>query len=450
MEKIKARSYQELLRRYVAFVFVLFIIAFGTSLSIRANLGSSPISCPPYVLSRIPYTKYSMGFYVFCMHIFFVLSQIAMLRKNFKKIQLLQLGVSLLFGVYTDLTMWITSFIQFDDSLLGYSLRWLQLIIGGSILAYGIALEVRCDVLLLPGEGFPLTISKVTHIDFGKVKICSDTGLVMVGIVFCLAFFGKWRWELICIGTLFSTFFVGYMVCKFSHNISWLDKIIIPNTESFEQPEPYLEKAKEPLVITISRQYGSGGHEIGEKLAKRLGCKLYDKKIIDKTAEELGLTYEYVSEKEQNISTGLLLELILTDKSVPKSMYLSTEDAIFVSQSSTIKQIAEQEDCIIIGRCANWILKDRPNCFKVFICSDMEFANKRVAEEHHISKEKAQIMINQTNKQRTNHYWEYTGERWTDARHYDLVINTSKIGIEEAVRLIDNMANSTPNLTLRA
>src|SRR5574344_640890 len=132
-----ARSGKELLRRYITFVIALFIIAFGTSLSIRANLGSSPISCPPYVLSRIPGIGYTMGFFVFCMHLFFVLSQIVMLRRDFKKIQLLQLLVSLLFGVYTDLTMWLTGFVQFDDSVTGYLLRWVQMAVGGSILAYG-------------------------------------------------------------------------------------------------------------------------------------------------------------------------------------------------------------------------------------------------------------------------------------------------------------------------
>lgn len=228
MENVAVRSPQELLRRYSAFIVILFVIALGTSLSIRANLGSSPISCPPYVLSRIPGIGYTMGFFVFCMHLFFVLSQIVMLRRDFKKIQLLQLLVSLLFGVYTDLTMWLTGFVQFDDSVTGYLLRWVQLAVGGSILAYGIALEVRCDVLLLPGEGFPVTIARVAHAEFGKVKICSDSFLVSVGILFCFLYFGHWDWRLIGMGTLFSTLFVGYMVRFFTHRIYWLDRVVIP------------------------------------------------------------------------------------------------------------------------------------------------------------------------------------------------------------------------------
>lgn len=450
MKKIVSRrSPQELLKRYIAFAIALFIIALGTSLSIRANLGSSPISCPPYVLSRIPGIRYTMGEFVFCMHVFFVLSQYALLRKQFDKIQFLQLAVSLIFGIYTDVTMWLTGFVQFDSSWLGYLLRWIQLAVGGSLLAYGIAIEVHCDVLMLAGEGFPLAISKATKTDFGKVKICSDTGLVIVGIIFCYMFFGQWRWNLIGVGTLFSTFFVGFMVRNFNPHFAWLNNIF---TSSKQQPivSPQTETIEEshPLIITISRQYGSGGHEIGEKLASTLHCKLYDKNIIDTTAKELGCTYDYIKEKEQNISNMRLLELILTDKILPSSMYLSQDDAIFVSQSRTIKQIVKKENCVIIGRCADWLLRSTPNCFRIFVHSDIEFACKRVAKERSVSELEAKSIILQTNKQRANHYWQYTGEKWNDSLHYDLVINTSKIEIDKAVELIQKMVkNIASNFT---
>jgi uncharacterized membrane protein YczE len=299
------RGKKELFRRYVVFIFALFIIAFGTSLSIRANLGSSPISCPPYVLSLVPGALLTMGEYVICMHVFFILSQILLLRKHYPIIQLLQIVVSLLFGVYTDLTMWMTLPFQFDNTVYGYVLRFIQLCIGGGLLAYGIALEVKCDVLMLAGEGFPLAISKVVHADFGKVKMFSDTGLVTVGIIFCFIFFGSWHWELIGVGTLFSMFYVGYMVRRFSPHFKWIEpffNVTVPCVEAIGEKN----SATSPLVVTISRQYGSGGHEVGEKLAKRLGVPLYDKYLIDKTADELGYSREFIKENEQNISTAKL------------------------------------------------------------------------------------------------------------------------------------------------
>ncbi len=429
------RGKKELFRRYVVFIIALFIIAFGTSLSIRANLGSSPISCPPYVLSLIPGTPLTMGEYVICMHVFFILSQILLLRKNYPIIQLLQIVVSLLFGVYTDVTMWMTGLFQFDSTTLGYVLRFIQLCIGGGLLAYGIALEVKCDVLMLAGEGFPLAISKVVHADFGKVKIFSDTGLVVVGAIFCLIFFGGWHWELIGLGTLFSMFYVGFMVRRFSPHFKWIepffDVTVMPATTVVEHGSEEL-----PLVVTISRQYGSAGHEIGEKLAECLGVPLYDKYLIDKTADELGYSHEFVKENEQNISTGKLWELIFTDKSIPMSMNPSKDDAIFVSQSRTIQTLAHQSSCVIIGRCANWILRDDKNSFHVFVCADEKDAIKRVASYCKVGAEEAKGLVEKTNKARSNHYRQYTGGEWTDARNYDLVVNSSKIGIDEIVDMI--------------
>lgn len=438
-----ARSGKELLRRYITFIIALFIIAFGTSLSIRANLGSSPISCPPYVLSLVPGNTWTMGEYVICMHIFFILSQILLLRKNYQIIQLLQIAVSLLFGVYTDITMWMTGLFMFDSSIFGYIMRCIQLCVGGGLLAYGIALEVKCDVLMLAGEGFPLAISKVVHADFGKVKMFSDTGLVIVGAIFCFIFIGGWHWDMIGVGTLFSMFYVGYMVRVFSPHFKWIEPFLnvtpLPVTEVAAK-----ETKMSPVVITISREYGSGGHEIGEKLAKKLGIKLYDKYLIDKTAEELGCSYSFVQQNEQNISTGKLWELIFTDKSIPMSMNPSKDDAIFVSQSRTIQKLAAQESCVIIGRCANWILKDDANCFRVFVFSDINDAVSRVVGYLNADSVKAKEEIIKINKARTNHYWQYTGGTWTDARNYDLVINSSKVSIDDIVDIIsDNVKRKT-------
>lgn len=431
----QSRGKKELLRRYVVFIVALFIIAFGTSLSIRANLGSSPISCPPYVLSLIPGSKLTMGEYVICMHILFILSQILLLRRNYPVIQLLQIVVSLLFGFYTDVTMWMTGLFQFDSSVLGYVMRFVQLCVGGGLLAYGIALEVKCDVLMLAGEGLPLAISKVVHADFGKVKIFSDTGLVIVGVIFCFVFFDGWHWNIIGVGTLFSMFYVGFMVRRFSPHFKWIEpflNVTVP-TVAAEAKSPH---GKWPFVITISREYGSGGHEVGEKLAKKLGVKLYDKYLIDETAKELGYPVEFVKDNEQNISTGKLWELIFTDKSIPISMNPSKDDAIFVSQSRTIQALAMKEPCVIIGRCANWVLRDDSDSFHVFVCSDTEDAVKRAAGYLNLDERAAKEQVVRTNKARANHYWQYTGGDWSDARNYDLVVNSSKISIDDIVDII--------------
>lgn len=223
------RSSKELFKRYLFLVVALFVIAFGTSLSIRANLGSSPISCPPYVLSLVP-GAWSMGTYVLCMHLLFILTQILLLRKNFPKIQLLQIAMSVLFDFYTDLTMWMTSFLQVPYTLsptIGYPLRFVELAVGGAILAYGISMEVHCNVLMLAGEGVQTAIAKVTKSKFSKVKIITDTGLVCIGVIFMFALFGKWHWDMVGIGTLISMFYVGLMVRFFEPAMKGFDNLFI-------------------------------------------------------------------------------------------------------------------------------------------------------------------------------------------------------------------------------
>lgn len=429
------------MRRYAGFVVILFVIALGTSLSIRANLGSSPISAPPYILSLIPGMSLTMGQLTICMHVFFIAVQIILLRKDFEKRQFLQIAVSFLFGVYTDLTMWLTGFLQVPltlNPLIGYPLRFIELLIGGAILAFGIACEVRCDSLMLAGEGFPLAIAKFLKQEFSKIKMCTDTFLVTVGVVFMFIFFGHWDWKMVGAGTLVSMFYVGFMVRVFTPHIGWLDLIFIPKEERNAAAAGTASEDQWAghTVITIARMYGSGGNTVGEAVAHKLGCPCYSRQIIDKTAEQMGYTPEFVAENEQNISTVRLWELIFADSSIPMSMNPSKEDAIYVSESRTIRELAHQGPCVIIGRLGNWILRDNPHVLRVFITSGKQFAAKQLESRFNISEEEALKRIERVNTGRANHYWQYTGKQWTDINGYDLVINTERMGFNGAVDAI--------------
>ena len=175
---------------------------------------------------------------------------------------------------------------------------------------------------------------------------------------------------------------------------------------------------------------------MGKMLAKQLGIVYYDHDIIDKTAERLGYTSEFVRENEQNISNGKLWELIFTDKSIPMSMNPSHDDTIFVSESRIIRTLAVRKPCVIIGRCANWVLRGDPKVFRVFVTSNRKDAVERVMDKDHLTAEAAEKRIEQVNKGRSNHYFQYTGRRWTDAHDYDLVLNTSTLGLDRYADII--------------
>lgn len=233
-----------------------------------------------------------------------------------------------------------------------------------------------------------------------------------------------WRWDLVGAGTLFSMFYVGIVVRCVSPHMHWLDCWLMGERITEKSTHP---TGNTPLVITISRQYGSGGHEIGEKLARALGIPLYDKNIIDKTAEELGFLPKVVMEREQSIAPMQLLEMVFAEGGgVLPDMELSEVDAIFVTESRIIRDLAAKGSCIIIGRCADFVLRNCTECFRVFVWADMEQARKRVVEEYGIVSENAEDKIEKINKERSNHYWRYTGRKWADADNYDLVLKVLK------------------------
>lgn len=179
-----------------------------------------------------------------------------------------------------------------------------------------------------------------------------------------------------------------------------------------------------PMVITISREYGSGGRYVGKLLAEKLGIPCYDKEIIVDTARESGLDIEYIKENEQ----------IKNDFNI----YYNNDDNIYLCESKVIKNLA-MKPCIIIGRCADYILKDRNDVYNVFLYSSMDKKIDRVTKYYGIDAEKAKNEINRVNKRRAKHYEYYTNQKWNDVSNYDLAVNVDTLGVENTALMIKNI-----------
>ena len=186
------------------------------------------------------------------------------------------------------------------------------------------------------------------------------------------------------------------------------------------------------VVITLSREYGSGGRYIGKMVAEKLGIKLYDKEFVAKLAEETGLASEYIKNNEQK--RGAL-------ETLSSGYYsgLNHSDELFIKESELIKKVANENSCVIVGRCADFILKENKNVLKVFVYSDMENKVKRATEFYKLDKNKAEKEINRINKLRANHYKYYTEKEWNNPENYDICINSDSIGVERAADLICEM-----------
>ena len=189
------------------------------------------------------------------------------------------------------------------------------------------------------------------------------------------------------------------------------------------------------IIITLSREYGSGGRYIGKLVAEKLGIKLYDKEFVAKLAEETGLSSEYIENNEQK--RGAL-------ETLNNGYYsgLSNSDELFIKESELIKKVASENSCVIVGRCADFILKENKNVFKVFVYSNMENKIKRTTNIYGLDKNKAEKEINRINKLRANHYKYYTEKDWKEPSNYDICINSDAIGIDNAVNLICDMVKN--------
>lgn len=199
------------------------------------------------------------------------------------------------------------------------------------------------------------------------------------------------------------------------------------------QEEINLTNNKKHIVITISREYGSGGRYIGKLVSQKLGLKLYDKEIITKLSETTGLSTEYIKAHEQKTN-------ILDNLNNGYYYNLNNNDELFIKESNLIKELA-QESCVIIGRCADYILKDQKNVTKIFIYSDMKNKIKRATKYYKLNKKTAEKEINKINKLRSNHYKHYTGETWNNPENYDLCINSDTLGVEDTAELICKLIN---------
>lgn len=199
----------------------------------------------------------------------------------------------------------------------------------------------------------------------------------------------------------------------------------------------------ERIIISIGRQYGSGGREIGKRLAKEFNIDFYDKELITLAAKESGFSEEILKENDENHNGSFLYSLVMGTYTGGNNLPLNHK--LFLAQFDTIKKLAEEKSCVIIGRCADYALEYNPNCVKVFIHADIDSRIKRAIEEYGVSPDKVEEVIKKTDKKRESYYNFYTGKKWGLMENYDITINSSFSGIDGAVKVIADLVKEKMN-----
>ena len=409
----------EKLKRYLIFLVGLFVNSLGVSLITKANLGTSPISSIPYVLSlNFPFT---LGNFTIFFSIFLIVLQLIILRKNFKLEHILQIPVSIIFGYFIDLTMILFSWVNPET----YIMKIVYLLIGCLILGVGVYMEVLADVVMLPGESFVRAIVLTWKTNFGTTKICFDVSMSVIAAVLSFVFAG--RLAGVREGTVIAALLVGFIARLIGKKLVFLKDMIFPESVSAENENEAKEQTAGTYgknVIAIGRQFGSGGHDIGKILAEKLGYDFYDAEIIQMTAGTTGYTPEFIKKNEEIMTNSLIYDLV-------NQMYLNADmqdeapkDKIFEAECQVVRNLAKKGNCVIVGRCADYVLRNSGNCLKVFFSAPLVSRIRRVAQRQNISEGEAKATVQKNEKLRADNYRYYTRRMWGAAGNFDLSLNT--------------------------
>ena len=188
-------------------------------------------------------------------------------------------------------------------------------------------------------------------------------------------------------------------------------------------------------IITISREFGSGGRTIGKMVAEKLGYDFYDSEIVNKVAERSGFSSAFIEECGEYASAKMsfLFSLVTAQYSAGA---MSMQDKLYLEQANIIREIAEKGNCVIVGRCADFVLREYQNCLNVFICSDMESRAKRIVERYGQKDKSPEKRLAEKDQKRKVYYKNYTGRQWGQAPNYALCLNSGILGLETCVDMI--------------
>lgn len=426
------------LKRYLLFLAGLFVNALGVSLVTKASLGTSPISSIPYVLSlNYPLT---LGNFTIIFSIFLILLQLLILRKNFKIENALQIPVSIAFGYFIDLTMYMFFWVDPQN----YVVKLISLLAGCVVLGFGVYMEVLADVVMLPGESFVRAIVQTWNTNFGTTKIIFDSSMTIMAGVLSVLFFGKLNG--VREGTIMAALLVGFIARLFGKYLEFVKPYIFPEDyKTVEAQDAGNEKIQYKNIIVIGRQYGSGGHDIGKVLADKLGYDFYDQDIIKMAAKTTGMTSEFIGKREETMTNSLLYDLVNQMYQYKDEREQAPKDKIFAAESKVIRELADKGNCVIIGRCSDYILRDNKRVLKVFFNAPLESRIKRVMKRQGVEYSEAQHRIRKTDKYRADNYRYYTGRIWGASSNFDLTINTD-FGIDFIEKYIKEALNSQQDL----
>ena len=433
-------------KRLLIYVLGLFLMAMGVVFSSRSSLGVSPVSSLGNVLYQIALDKGAPSFFnlgncttmVFC---FYLIVEALLLIRDFDPSIPLQVVASLLFGQLVNLAGAVLKGLPAPGS---YVMQLVYLLVSIPLVAAGVLLYLSPSVMPMPGEGLTLAVSKRTGLSVGTTKTIFDSTVVVLSVVLSLLYFralvGVREGTVICailVGQVFKLLQKPFQkpLLRFVERESKIARALDADTAG------YLTDAEgnPKIIITIGREYGSGGHEIAERLAERLDIPFYDRQIDRLAAQQCGIPLEKMEAISRRMEHPGFRGLLDVNYAMTGDA-LDPDEQLFVAQSKVIRQIAASgESCVILGRCSDYLLYDDPNCFRIFIHARPDIRVKRTMAVFGVSEEEAQRRMDSADRARAQYYRRFTGREYGQQKWYHLGLDSGLLGAEESVESIVNI-----------
>lgn len=440
---MQQRNGHELLKRYIFFFLGICLNAFGIALFTHSKLGTGPTSCIPYVVSLK--SGLSFGTCTFMFNILLLLGQIILLRKNFPRYQLLQLPVTLLFSILIDGAMKFTTFVNTDI----YWIALLYNILGCVFRAVGVSCQVVADVVMLSTEAFVKALSDVSKKEFSWIKLFFD--VFMAAVAIALSFLLLGRLESVREGTLIIVLLVGPVSHYFTKKLSFTNYVFENESELVFEPKLKISNSKR-IVITVTSEAGSGGRIIAKILGIKLKIPVYDKELVDLIAQEGGFTKRFVQAHNEILYRSTAEAFIQNNFSV-ENFHSKSYTRLYEAQERVISKLAERQNCIIVGHCSNFILKNNKNVMNILITADMKNRITYISEKYGLNRHDSQKKIRRQDHNTWEFYLHFTNQDWKDSGNYHLCLNSSLFGYEETADIIEDIVKknytNTPSIKVK-
>lgn len=423
-------------KRLLVYFLGLFIMAIGVVFSVKSALGVSPVTCLANVVSQI--TAVNLGVCTTFVYCLYILAEFLILRRDFQPKMLLQIVASFIFGALVSLANALFAFLPAPTA---YPMRMLFLLCSIPMVALGVMFYLAPNILPTPGEGMSLAISKKTGLSVASSKTVFDCTLVVISAAVSLFWFHGFVG--VREGTVISALLVGFVMKR-------MMRVCQPALLRFVERETKLERTiqaagnaldragKPKIIIAIGREFGSGGYEIGQKLADALGVTFYDQQLIAMEAEESGLSEDFIRQHEQHMAHEVVYDL-MTASYAMSNEGLPPLERLFAAQTAIFRRLsAGDESCVIVGRCADYILYDDPNCFRVFVHAPPEARVPRLMAQYEVTADQARADIVETDRTRARHYKHFTGREYGSQQYYHLAVDSGQLGVDGSVELVMN------------